>query len=381
MLYLVYHQVKLGTDCPDGVCALWIAHAALTVQGQREIQIIPDQYLNASDYRSAEYQLPFTPKHGDSVYLLDFGYPVAILNRILDTGAELLIFDHHKGKMGDISSLQSRIVGGLSLDDCGATFAWRHFFPDQPEPWFLKYVLQRDTGKDGYYDGDIPDSEAIATAMSARRSGLVGEAAFPVFEALLSASPAELLAEGKPQIDVRDRLVGAELSRTLFVVKLSGQWVPILQIQDQQCDRHYSIVGTRLARRHAWWAGFVVILTTDQSSWHLRSIGFNTIPIAQAFGGGGHERASGFKPAAGFITCLESEKLLRPWDMRAKLKIGAFLVTSRYHRLVIYVLSVVVAVWLLLIARLPIVFAVMGGWAFSRVYAAVVKVWSGDDGH
>jgi hypothetical protein len=315
MIYLIYHQVKRGqTDCPDGICALWIAYNALIARAVGEtIQIIGDQYLGADDYAAEDYVLPFMPTAGDQVYLLDFGYPRHVLEQILGAGAVLTILDHHAGKMGDISSLADRINGGLSLDDCGATYAWKYFNPHTAAPWFLKYVFQRDTGADGYYDGDIPESEAIATAMSSRRAGLVGVSAFPVFEELLNAEPAELMAEGMPQIVERDALVEAELQAKPLMVHLSGYWVPLLIIQNPKCDRHYSIVGSWLARRHPW-AKFVVVLTTEQSAAHLRSTGFNTIPIAQVNGGNGHEKASGFKISAGWLDTLERSGLLEKWN-------------------------------------------------------------------
>jgi uncharacterized protein len=315
MIYLIYHQVKRSqTDCPDGICALWIAYNALAARSHGEtIQIVGDQYLGAIDYADIDYALPFTPRTGDQVYLLDFGYPRHILERILDTGAVLTILDHHIGKMGDISTLADRINGGLSLDDCGATYAWKYFNPHTAAPWFLKYVFQRDTGADGYYDGDIPESEAIAIAMSSRRAGLTGMAAFPVFEELLNAEPAELMAEGMPQIVERDALVEAELKVEPLMVHLSGYWVPLLIIQNPKCDRHYSIVGSWLARRYGW-AAFVVVLTTDQVAAHLRSTGFNTVPIAQANGGGGHEKASGFKIPAAWLDTLERSGLLERWS-------------------------------------------------------------------
>jgi hypothetical protein len=314
MIYLIYHQVKRDqTDCPDGICALWIACKALAISQPNDTRIIiGDQYLSADDYLQPDYQLPFSPQAGDEIYLLDFGYPRHILERILDAGAKLTILDHHKGKMGDISSLLDRIVGDLSLEDCGATFAWRHFFPDEPQPWFLQYVLQRDTGIDGYYDGLIPESEAIATAMSARRKGLTGAAGFPVFEELIAATPAELIAEGMPQIVERDALVEAELKAAPMVINLCAYWVPLLIIQNPKCDRHYSIVGSWLARRNPW-AEFVVVLTTDQSAAHLRSTGFDTIPIAKANGGNGHEKASGFKIQPGWVEALEQSPFLEYW--------------------------------------------------------------------
>jgi uncharacterized protein len=322
MIYLIYHQVKLNqTDCPDGICALWIACKALAISQPNDTRIIiGDQYLGADDYLQPDYQLPFSPQPGDEVYLLDFGYPRHILERILDAGAKLTILDHHKGKMGDISSLLDRIVGGLSLSDCGATFAWRHFCPDGPYPWFLKYVFQRDTGADGYYDGLIPESEAIATAMSARRAGLIGAHAFPVFEELLEATPAELIAEGMPQITERDALVEAELKAAPMVIWLGDRWVPLLIIQNPKCDRHYSIVGSWLARRNDW-AKFVVVLTTDQSVAHLRSTGFDTIPIAKDNGGNGHEKASGFKIQPGWVEGLERSPFLEVC-LEAKAKRG-----------------------------------------------------------
>lgn len=295
---IVYHQVKPGVDCPDGICAAWIAARAFPGAG---IEVVGDSYLSESEYLTADgYALPFSPE-GRKVILVDFSYPKKVLEQILETAESLTVLDHHKSRLPDVSALSPRILGGCDLAECGATCAWKFFFPGIPQPWFLKYVWQRDTGADGYYEGLIPESEAIASALSARRRGLVGEAAFQMFEDLLSDSPEQLLVEGLPEIRRRDALVQAELQGWAGQTLLVGeQEVPWLVIQDPQCYKHLSVVGSRFAVRCEE-SPFVAVSTGEDrdgfsvSLRRRREGNADLAAIAQQLGGGGHERAAGFR--------------------------------------------------------------------------------------
>jgi hypothetical protein len=306
---VVYHQVKADTDCPDGICAAWIASKFF---GGEEIMLVGESHR--PDYAN-NYEFPFLTK-GNRIVLLDFCYPSSILASIVKDAAELVILDHHHTRMNDISKFQSSILGGYSSEDCGATFAWKYFFPDEPEPWFLIHVLRRDTGKDGYYDGDVPESEAIATAMSRRRDGLVGSQAFPVFEKLLEENPSTLIAEGKALLAERDFLVEQELSRwssdSRDVLQLKAQnyivyQVPFLTIQDPRADKYISWIGSCLSRKYGCSiVQFVAIRTSSEpTKISLRSHSSSDTDcgvsdtdcgvIAKYFGGGGHKHAAGFE--------------------------------------------------------------------------------------
>ncbi|MGL5062950.1 MAG: hypothetical protein ACRC62_23485 [Microcoleus sp.] len=67
MIYLIYHQSKPSVDCPDGICALWVAYWALQDKGA--IAVVPDSYLARDDYFKPEYTPPIEPQPEDEIYL------------------------------------------------------------------------------------------------------------------------------------------------------------------------------------------------------------------------------------------------------------------------------------------------------------------------
>lgn len=297
MAIIVYHQVKAGLDCPDGICAAWVAARAI----DGEFELVGDSYLNNSEYESPDYNLPFDPR-GKIVILVDFSYPKSVLEAISNSVEKLIVLDHHRSRLEDIKSLNDRILGGYSADDCGSTFAWKYFFPGEPEPWFLSHVKRRDIGTDGYYNGDCPDSEAINTAISSRRKGLVGKDSFPIFDQLLLEKEEDLISEGKPEIEERDLLVEEALNQYNGAILQVGEYaVPYYQLANPKSHRHYSIIGSRAARLHKE-APFVAIVTDDPLKISLRASKDSPVDlseIAKVLGGGGHAKAAGYTINAG----------------------------------------------------------------------------------
>lgn len=299
---VVYHQVKPGTDCPDGICAAYIAAKALQEQGCTEVELVGDSYLNDKDYQQPEYVLPFDPVDRQ-VIIVDFSYPQQVLQVIASFASEVIVLDHHKSR-GEFllqMSLENIIKGGFEEEECGASFAWRYFFPDKPQPWFLPYVRQRDIGADGYYQGLIPESEAIGEAMSARRRGKTGIDAFPVFDELLNLSAAELIAEEMPKILERNKLIQEYLYQWesqwggyLMYITISGYSVPYFALPPH-LFRYYSMVGAMAALRYSK-QPFVAVVTDDPRKFSLRSRpdGADVSEIAKKLGGGGHKNAAGF---------------------------------------------------------------------------------------
>ena len=292
---IVYHLVKPGTDCPDGICAAWIVSKALNSR-QINYQLIGDVYLNEKEYLKDNYILPFDYIDND-IILVDFSYPYLILDGIRKQAKSLTILDHHESRMIDIANLGKHIKGGYSPSDCGATFAWNYFFPDTPQPWFLKYVRQRDIGVDGYYEGEIPHSEAINTAISTRRKGLIGVEAFTVFEQLLDTAEQELIDEGMPFIIERDKLVNEALNQYNGATIQVGKYnVPYYQLVNKEAHQHYSVIGSKAAKKHKEDYEFIAITTHDPLVISLRSVTDNVHLgyLAKSLGGGGHKRAAGY---------------------------------------------------------------------------------------
>lgn len=295
---IVYHQAKSGVDCPDGICAAWVVAKALQERGCTDFELIGDTYLNEKDYEQPEYALPFDPADRQ-VIIVDFSYPQHILQHIVAFADEVIVLDHHKSR-GEFllqMSLENIIKGGFNEQECGATYAWQYFFPNTEQPWFLAYVRQRDIGADGYYQGLIPESEAIGEAMSARRRGKIGIDAFSLFDELLNVSASDLIAEGMPKIAERNCLIESYLSEwndNSQYTDVLGFTVPYFELP-RNLHRYYSMVGAIGAVRYHEYP-FVVVVTDDPKNFSLRSRldGADVSEIAKKLGGGGHKHAAGF---------------------------------------------------------------------------------------
>ena len=78
---IIYHQVKRGTDCPDGLASMHIARNAL-----QAADILPHSYGEE----------PPSVEGYSNIYILDYSFKRDILQSWKDKGIELVILDHHK---------------------------------------------------------------------------------------------------------------------------------------------------------------------------------------------------------------------------------------------------------------------------------------------
>ena len=282
--YIIYHQVKKGLDCPDGIHA-----AAIMAIKYSDAHLIGDVYRDEKEYGDTPYGLPCF-QSGDTVIIVDFSYPAAWLKFWEDCGVNLKILDHHASKFGMLSGFTGAI---LDENECGATLAWREVFPDRPLPGILHHVRNRDIGSNGYYDGTNPDSEMIAEGLSVLRH-LSGEAKIFFLQSIVQAGDEYAIHRcweaGRKAVEQKYAIANAAIERFEWR-ELDGHRVPYLELTAQE-DRYHSAIGTLLAQKvpdlFSW------VRMSDGSS-SLRSKGFDVSVIAAKFGGGGHRKAAGFK--------------------------------------------------------------------------------------
>lgn len=301
---IIYHAVKDGIDCPDGICAAWVTVRALGLK-DGEYELIPIAHKNNDEYFAPDFQLPFEPE-GD-IYMLDFVYPEAIIRSLIDNEniGNIVVIDHHKNQnfIARLIDASGAIDGIFDIAECGATAAWKYFHGSGiagkiSEPWFLPYVRERDTGSNGYYSGLIPKSEAIGEAMSIRRKQFgVGVAAFPFFDRLVDTDKEELIAEGLPLIEARDRAIDRYFEEaSVCLMDVASLLVPFFDLQSYpDLHKHYSMVGAKGALLYQIFP--FVAITTDGKNISLRSCddGMDVALVAKTLGGGGHEHAAGYK--------------------------------------------------------------------------------------
>jgi hypothetical protein len=165
--YIIYHEGKKGTPCPDGIMAAAIAKMAIP-----DAVLVGDSYRHESEYGDRPFVdgLPII-EQGDRLVIVDFSYPAAWLRYWESLGCQVTVIDHHAPKFPQLEGFSGAI---LDADECGATLTWKHFFPNRAQPEILRHVRRRDIGADGYYKApeNCRNSKAITAAMSKHRSQL-----------------------------------------------------------------------------------------------------------------------------------------------------------------------------------------------------------------
>lgn len=120
MIHLLYHA-----NCADGFASACLALHALTTD--RAPALTPIGYDDTE-------QCPSEINPGDHVYYLDYTPPRNIIIRLLASGAQVTIIDHHKTAKPVLDSLGSAVRLNVLFDTkhSGASLTWAFFFKSLP---------------------------------------------------------------------------------------------------------------------------------------------------------------------------------------------------------------------------------------------------------
>ena len=297
-VHLIYHCVKPGIDCPDGITAaagafeglLNLRHTVTVAPGyyQKEYAPLPDIEI---------------PKGTERITIVDFAYPKEWIQHWLDAGLDVEILEHHADKFPWLEGFSGAV---LDEKECGSTLAWKRYFNGDPLPELLKHVRNRDIGSNGYYEGLIPESEAINLGYGSFRASIkympIEEQLQAIYRAIVEPKQHHSFAiVGAAKIEERDRLINECLPKTtLSTIPVPGgganDGIPCAFYDftnDRPIAQHYSILGHRMCAHH----GVAIAHMVDGKANHLRSL--KSFPecsrIAKAHGGGGHPCASGWQ--------------------------------------------------------------------------------------
>lgn len=289
-VHLIYHCVKPGIDCPDGITVAAIAFEGL-LNLRHTVTVAP------GTYQKAYAPLPDIeiPEGTERITIVDFSYPKEWIQHWIDAGIDVEVLEHHIDKFPWLEGFSGAV---LDEKECGSTLAWAHYFNGRPLPELLKHVRNRDIGGNGYYEGLIPESEAINLGYGSFRASLkympIEEQLQAIYRAIVEPNQHHSFAiVGAAKIEERDRLIAECLPKTTLST-IDG--IPCA-FYDFTFDRavapHYSTLGHRMCAYHRVSIAHMV----DGRSHHLRST--KVFPecsrIAKAHGGGGHPCASGWQ--------------------------------------------------------------------------------------
>ena len=328
---VITHFVKPQTYCPDGAAAAWVVAKAYNFN----VEVHGEVYRQEKDWeRMYQYSggsllmLPYDPRDRDIILVDWAGYPVELMVLLQRHAKSITILDHHKTRVEDLNqlgSLSNLYYGYVPTElGCGASIAWNYYFPLDDPPWFIKYVRSRDTNRGGFWQGKLPEHEAVNFAIGNLRKGIKSQTdLFTVFDYLYTIAEWELdIDAGVKQVDFKNEVCWDEVRRWELdpsYIELNDAYgylvrgdlsdlqkpdhidlsVPCCQIVNPSADRFYSWVGTYLSEVNPD-APFVVIKTSqggNDLSVHLRkplASDADCGAIARYFGGGGHADAAGF---------------------------------------------------------------------------------------
>ena len=293
--YVLFHarNVQPFVPCIDGLFAAIAAAEAMT-----NALLTPCKYGEPPT-------LNLTSE--DFVYLLDLSYPAPVLEGWADTGAKVVVIDHHKQALEDLKYLSTRVLRQLDLDHSGAVLAWHYFNPDKELPLLFLYVQDRDTwtkwldGCDLVHMGivELLDGLGVADALSIVDDLLKAEGSqlhrLRLFQSPTGARDTiALLKEVGLEVQVElDNAIAQAVDQHCEKL-IMGHRVPFFVCQTSRQKQFYSDIAHHLLKLHPD-APFACVQT--ERGWGLRSSEsrLDVALIAKLMAGGGHRNASGCK--------------------------------------------------------------------------------------
>jgi len=259
---IIYHA-----ECPDGFGG---AYAAWKKFGDK------------AEYRPKRHgEEPPTDLAGAEVFMIDFSYPIDVLQKIEKEAARLVVLDHHVGAQAAVESIREHIFDN---DRSGATIAWGYFHPEETVPRLLEYVTDGDLWRFA-----LPFAKEIAvyiTTLPFQFERWDAEAAaFDDPERFK-----DICVRGGHYAEYFDSAVGT-LARDAELVEFEGYRV-------YACEASrifHSAIGHLLAERQP---PLSITYRREPAGWRISLRGDGSVncdELAKRHGGGGHHNASGFQ--------------------------------------------------------------------------------------
>lgn len=236
------------------------------------------------DFHPGVYSEPPPNFLGRQVIMVDFSYKRPTLLAMAAETESILILDHHKSAAAELVDLPPNVTTIFDMNRSGAVIAWEHFHDDRVPPLFL-HIQDRDLWR-----FDLRGTREIQAAVFSRPYE------FDLWEELLQMDMVELYREGiaierKHHKDVHE-LLGVTRRRMI----IGGHDVPVANLPYTLVSDAAHIMAQNEPFAGCYWD------TTDGRVFGLRSAeeGLDVSEIAVAYGGGGHEHASGFTMPLGW---------------------------------------------------------------------------------
>ena len=274
---VIYHD-----NCPEGFTAAWAVWRGLG---------------DEAEYRPMNYgqHMPSAPSdyEGRRLIFVDFSLPRKELETLVQHGARIEVYDHHKTAEADLRDLAGAKVV-FDMERSGAGIAWDEFHQDTAlwlglRPGLISYVEDRDLWR-----WALPDSREI------------NEYVFSVERTFERWDELAAMVEGQigTVVGAGRALLRAKRVRVEKVCE-NVQWLTFgnlhpIPVVNTAWD--FSEIGEYLCERFpdapcgGYW-----FERADKTQWGFRSRGdFDVSALCRQYGGGGHRNAAGFTSEHGW---------------------------------------------------------------------------------
>ena len=272
---VLYHD-----NCPDGFTAAWAVWRSLG---------------GSAEYVGVNYgqEPPVERARDRDVYLVDFSYPRAALDRLADAARSVTIFDHHKTAQADLADWpRGRVV--FDMERSGASVAWDEMNPGGAtwqgiRPRIVAYAEDMDLWR-----------FALPHAREIREVIFLAERTFAAWDALNERLTVDLdgaVAVGVALLQAKKVRVRQVCENARFIV-LAGHRIPIVNTAWDMSE-----IGEHLCEKfpEAPCGGYYFD-RADKRQWGFRSRGgFDVSALCRQYGGGGHKTAAGFTAEIGWL--------------------------------------------------------------------------------
>lgn len=259
---ILYHA-----GCPDGFGAAWACWK---------------KFGENAEYIPVKHGFPPPDVKGKNVIIVDFSYPELILLEIKSAAESLVLIDHHKSAMKELSHLS---FCHFDMNFSGAYLAWKYFFDEESMPLMIKYISDRDLWK-----WEMPHAKAILIALDSIPKTFEKWSGFSdLCDKIGSSSWNQIMFEGYALLSYKETITDRIASGS-FPLKIGGHIVPTVNTPVFQSD-----IASDLVKVNSFSAAYY--FDGEQYRFSLRSSdeGIDVSNIAKIYGGGGHRNASGFR--------------------------------------------------------------------------------------
>lgn len=269
MTLCVYHG-----NCADGFGAAWVIWKA----------------LGDIEFFAGTYQEDPPDVTGKDVILVDFSYKRPVLLKMAADASSILIIDHHKTAMEDLTDLPSNVKTKFDMTHSGAVLTFKHFFPNEDVPKLLLHIEDRDLW-----------NFALKNTREIQANVFSYPYDFSVWDELINSDLDKLSLEGEAIERKHFKDINELLTVTTREMYIAGYKIPVANLPYTMS----SDAGHILAKGKPFAACYWDTSTGRVFSLRSSNEGFDVSEIAKKYGGGGHRNAAGFKVSFEEATLFE----------------------------------------------------------------------------